>query len=101
MNNDTNNDIVEESIHREYQDYIQDITPTHKLWKQMLHAFIVGGIICTIGQGIINLGVSMGMEQQEASSWCSLVLILISVILTGFGLYGKISKWGGDRKSVV
>lgn len=78
-----------------YQEYIDSITPTHKLWKQMLHAFIVGGIICTLGQGIINFGISMGMEQQDASSWCSLVLILISVILTGFGLYAKISKWGG------
>lgn len=86
---------IDEIKQREYRDYIEDITPTHKLWKQMLHAFIVGGIICTCGQGIINFGTAMGMEQQDASSWCSLVLILISVILTGFGLYTKISKWGG------
>ena len=92
---DQKNENIEEIKHQEYQEYIKDITPTHKLWKQMLHAFIVGGIICTIGQCIINLGSAMGMEQQEASSWCSLVLILIAVILTGLGIYSKISKWGG------
>lgn len=93
---DQQNEKLEELSHREYQEYIKEITPTHKLWKQMLHAFIVGGIICTIGQGIINLAVNtLGMDQQTASSWCSLILILISVLLTGFGLYSKISKWGG------
>lgn len=86
---------MDEIKQKQYRDYIEDITPTHKLWKQMLHAFIVGGIICTIGQGIINLGTAMGMEQQDASSWCSLMLILLSVILTGFGVYTKITKWGG------
>lgn len=86
----------EEIKHQEYQEYIKQITPTHKLWKQMLHAFIVGGIICTIGQIILNVaGNVMGMDKQSAASWCSLILIFISVNLTGIGWYSKISKWGG------
>ena len=62
----------------------------------MLHAFIVGGIICTIGQIILNVATNvMGMDKQSAASWCSLILIFISVNLTGIGWYSKISKWGG------
>ena len=62
----------------------------------MLHAFIVGGIICTIGQIILNVATNvMGMDKQSAASWCSLLLIFISVNLTGIGWYSKISKWGG------
>ena len=37
----------------------------------------------------------MGLDKQTAGSWCSLILVLISVILTGFGIYPKIVKWGG------
>lgn len=94
--NSNQNDNMDEIQQKEYQEYIKEITPTHKLWKQMLHAFIVGGIICTIGQVIINYAMnSLNMEQQIAARWCSIILILMSVILTGFGLYAKISKWGG------
>ena len=39
---------------KEYEQYVKEVTPTHNLWLQMLEAFIVGGIICCIGQGILN-----------------------------------------------
>lgn len=80
---------------KEYEKYVKEITPTHNLWLQMLKAFIVGGIICCIGQFILNYAGSMGLDKQTAGSWCSLILVLLSVILTGFGLYPKIVKWGG------
>lgn len=80
----------------DYQEYIKEITPVHKLWVQMLHAFLVGGAICLIGQVILNIAKNyFELEQQDAGSWCSLILILMSVILTGFGIYPKIAKWGG------
>ncbi len=80
---------------KEYGEYMKQITPTHNLGKQMLHAFICGGIICAIGQGILNFAVGQGIEKEMAGSICSLLLILISVILTGFGVYPMIVKWGG------
>ncbi len=81
---------------KEYADYVKSVTPTHNLGLQMLKAFLVGGIICTIGEGILNyLTDTMGLEQEIAGSWCSLLLVLCSALLTGFNIYPRIVKWGG------
>ena len=58
-------------------------------------AFVTGGIICTIGQTILNACEKAGMSKDISASWCSLILILASVVLTGFGIYPKIANWGG------
>lgn len=86
---------MDETKQKQYQEYVRQMTPTHSLPVQMLHAFIVGGIICTIGQGILNYAASIGMDKETAGSFCSLILVLISVILTGFNIYPSITKWGG------
>lgn len=78
-----------------YEAYVKTVTPTHSLWKQMLKAFLTGGIICTIGQFILNRGLAMGLDEKTAGSWCSLLLILLSVTLTGLNVFPKIVKWGG------
>ena len=54
-----------------------------------------GGIICVLGQFILNYAKSLGLDKDTSGSWCSLILILISVILTGLNLYSKIGKFGG------
>ena len=61
----------------------------------MAKAFVTGGIICVIGQFILNFCTNMGMDKDAAASWCSLVLVLLSVILTGFGIYPRLAKFGG------
>lgn len=80
---------------KEYEKYVKQVTPTHNLGLQMLKAFVTGGIICCIGQFILNYAGSLGLDKQSAGSWCSLILVLLSVLLTGFGIYPKIVKWGG------
>jgi stage V sporulation protein AC len=80
---------------KDYEEYIKQVTPVHSLWLQMLKAFITGGIICCVGQFILNSASGMGLDDQTAGSWCSLILVLASVVLTGFGIYPKIVKWGG------
>ena len=80
---------------KEYEKYVKEVTPTHNLALQMVKAFVTGGIICCIGQLILNYGVSLGLDRQTAGSWCSLILVLASVLLTGFNIYPKIVKWGG------
>lgn len=80
----------------EYEQYVKKVTPTHNLGLQMLKAFIVGGIICTIGQAILNIGMNnFGLDKQDAASWCSMLLILSSIVLTGLNIYPQIVKWGG------
>lgn len=87
---------MDEQKKQEYEKYVKEITPTHNLGLQMLRAFLVGGIICTIGQFILNYATNtMGLDKQTAGSWCSLILVFISVVLTGFNIYPSIVKWGG------
>lgn len=84
------------SLEKDYEEYVKRITPTHNLLLQMLKAFITGGIICVIGQFLLNLAkTSLGMDQDMAGSFCSLILVLISVLLTGFNIYPSVVKFGG------
>lgn len=80
---------------QEYNEYVKQMTPTKSLPLQMLKAFICGGIICIIGQGILNYAATLGMDQDTAGAWCSLLLVLLSVLLTGFSVYQIIADWGG------
>lgn len=80
---------------KQYQEYVKTRTPVHNVFLNMTKAFIVGGIICVIGQVIMNFCKSQGISEELAASWTSLILVLCSVILTGFNLYPRIAKWGG------
>ncbi|MCM1261331.1 MAG: SpoVA/SpoVAEb family sporulation membrane protein [Butyrivibrio sp.] len=93
-NEQTQKDKEEQS--KEYNERVKAATPTHNLFLQMLKAFITGGAICCIGQAIINCATnSMGLDKETAASWCSMLLVLMSVLLTGFNIYPKLVEWGG------
>ncbi len=79
----------------QYEKYVKEKTPTHNLFLNMLGAFISGGVICTLGQVILNICKNMGLDKETSGSWTSLILILLSVLLTGFNIYPKLAKWGG------
>ena len=79
-----------------YNEYVKQVTPTHNLWANMFKAFLLGGLICLIGQVIVNTAMNnFGLEQKDASTWCSLILILCSIILTSLNLYPSLANWGG------
>lgn len=79
-----------------YQEYVERVTPKANLGTRMLKAFLVGGLICTIGQAITELLQNVAaLEKEDASAYCTLILILTSVILTGFGIYRKIVTFAG------
>lgn len=79
-----------------YNEYVKQVTPTHNLWANMGKAFVLGGAICVLGQGIISLGISVfGLDKETAAMWCSLILVLLSVILTSANVYGLLANWGG------
>ena len=78
-----------------YNDYVKAVTPTHNLVENMVKAFFLGGLICCIGQFILNTAKGMGLDQEAAGSWCSLLLILLSALLTGLNLYPSLANWGG------
>lgn len=86
---------LNESDKQQYGEYVKQVTPTHSLGLQMLKAFVTGGVICCIGQGTLNYAGSIGLEKDAAGAWCSVALVLASVILTGLNIFPQIAKWGG------
>ena len=81
---------MDEKQKKEYQEYVKQVTPTHNIWLQMLKAFVVGGLICVIGQAILNTCAGMGLDKEASGGWSALLLILMSVVLTGFNIYPSI-----------
>lgn len=86
---------MQEQKNKEYNDYVKRVTPTHNLFLSMAKAFLIGGLICVLGQFILNTGLKMGLDRDMASSWCSLILVALSVLFTGLNLYPKLAKFGG------
>ncbi len=78
-----------------YKKYVNEKTPKNNVYFNMLKAFLVGGGICLVGQVILNYWKEQGVKDDIAASWTSLLLVLISVILTGLNLYGPLAQWGG------
>jgi len=88
-------DDLKKKRNKDYNDYVKQVTPTHSLPLNMCKAFLVGGIICIIGQAITNFCLNADMEKDVAGGWTSLILILCSVLLTGLNIYPSIAKFGG------
>ena len=80
---------------KEYSDYVDKKSPNSPILKNCFNAFWVGGLICTIGQLIMDFCMYKGMEQTQASTVVSIVLIAISAILTGLNVFNKIGKFAG------
>jgi len=86
---------TEQMSSQEYTQYVKQITPTHNTVTNVIKAFVVGGIICTIGQAIMTWIMSLGIEKEAAGTWTSIVLIGIAILLTGFNFFSSIVKFGG------
>ena len=85
-----------EKRNQEYNDYVEQVTPKHNLWANMGKAFLLGGTICLLGQVITNIAMNaFGLDKDDAGMWCSLILVLLSVILTSCNVYGLLAIWGG------
>lgn len=84
----------------DYQEYAKKKIPKVNYGKNMLMAFIVGGIFCTIGQIIINFLRSNGLDEKMASAGTSITMVFIGGLLTGLGVYDKIGKIGGAGAAV-
>lgn len=78
-----------------YQQMVQRTKPKPPLVRNILGAFFFGGLICTIGQVILNLFKSQGLAQQQAGAATSAVLVFAAAFLTGLGVYDNIAKYAG------
>ena len=79
----------------EYKKMGEAAVPKTKCLRNLSGAFLIGGTICTIGQFVLNFYLDAGLSTPNASAACSMTLIAFSAVLTGFGVYDKIAKFGG------
>ena len=80
---------------REYAKLVQDLSPKSPMWRDCLNAFWIGGLICVLGQLILNGYTALGMEKEQAGTAASMTLVAISALLTGLSLYDNIAKHAG------
>ncbi len=78
-----------------FNQYVKQVTPKNSIAINTIKAFVIGGIICTIGQFFINFYIYLGAGEELARSYNTLTLVFLSVVLTGFGIYQKLAKFGG------
>ena len=80
---------------QEYQKMTEAASPRSPLGKDCLLAFVSGGAVCALAQGIILLAQEVGFSEQTASLIGSLSIMALAVILTAFGVYDNIAKHAG------
>lgn len=86
---------LDEKSKKKYEEYVKEVTPTTSLCKNMAWAFVIGGLICVLGQFITNMFLKRGMSMEDATSCEMIILIGLSALTTGLGLYPKLAKYGG------
>lgn len=80
---------------QEYSDYVDKKSPNSPILKNCFNAFWVGGLICSIGQIIMDFCKYKGMDEVSSSTVVSITLIAIAAILTGLNIFNKIGKFAG------
>ena len=78
-----------------YKRFADARAPRSPLVKDCVRAFLVGGLICTLAQGLTMLYTSLGMVKEDAGTLTSVTLVLIAAVLTGLGWFVKIAKFAG------
>ena len=80
---------------KEYGKMVQDMAPKSPMGKDCVFAFVIGGLICTLGQLIQNGYTALGLGETNAGTATSMTLIALSALLTGLSLYDNIAKFAG------
>lgn len=79
----------------QYQKMQKQAAPPSKSYINVPMAFLVGGLICTLGQLLLEGYTALGLEETDAATWTSITLVCLSALLTGFGIYEQIAKHAG------
>ncbi len=82
---------------KKYNEYLEKKIPQTKQFPTLIYAFLIGGLICCIGQGIMNglMAIFKTMTVEEATSWMLIILIFLASFLTGLGVYDRIGVFAG------
>ena len=84
-----------ETTPEKYQQYVRQKQKKSPLAKDLALAFLIGGLICVVGQLIQDGYAAAGLEQEDAATATSISLVFLSALLTGLNLYHRIARFGG------
>ena len=79
----------------QYGELYKEASMGTKSWITIPKAFVIGGLICTLGEALLNLYEYFGLSKDNTAMLTSITLILLSALFTGLGLYQKLAKHGG------
>lgn len=79
----------------EYAAYLKARMPKSPFWADLAKAFVIGGLICCVGQGFLELYRALGAGQEAASAWCSITMVFLGAFSTGLGVYDDLARHGG------
>lgn len=79
----------------EYEKFIKNKMPKPKLFSNCIKAFIVGGLICDVGQFISNSLKGLELNQDQVSAGTAIILVFLGAFFTGLGIYDKLGKYAG------
>lgn len=78
-----------------YKRYAQGRAKKSPIVKDCANAFVIGGLICTAGEGLRQMYTAIGLSQDNAGTLTSATLIFLTALLTGLGIFDNIAKIGG------
>lgn len=85
---------------QQYRELVKKNTPARPIIKNMFWAFIIGGLICTLGQIFLNIATVLEQTKAEASAVTLAAMIFLGTILTGFGVYDEIAELAGAGAAI-
>ena len=80
---------------KEYNRYVARLAKKSPLGKDLLNSFLIGGLICVIGQLILNAYTALELSEQDAAAATSVSLVFLSAVLTGLSVYDDLAKIAG------
>lgn len=86
---------MEEKLKKDFDKIVNKKNPTSKFVKDCVMAFVVGGLICDVGQFFMNTFLSLGIPKEDVSYYNATVMVFLGAFLTGLGLYDDIGKHAG------
>lgn len=80
---------------QQYSEMVKKASPNSPIFADCIKAFVSGGIICTLGQVLLNFYTGGGISQEDGAIWVSITLVGLSALLTALGIYEKLGKFCG------
>ena len=80
---------------KEYAKKVEAVSPASPLLKNCAKAFVFGGLICLIGEGLFTAVINFNISEKNAATWVCIALIMLTALLTGIGVFDKIAKHAG------